>query len=348
VSSSNRRRRSLLAAVSGAAVLLLGAGTFVTVSTREAHAAGRPTTADHATTTMPATTTTAVTPPTAPAVATPVIEGVGVTHVTFVDSSRPTSARGTRPATSSRALATTIWYPSSTNGATDAPVAAGTYPLVVFAHGFDVDAATYDVLLSNLAQRGYVVAAPEFPMTSSDYSGAADEGDVINQAGDMSFVISAMTSIYSVPRTVAGHVDASHIAVMGHSDGGVTAAAVAFNSTARDGRVTAAVILSGAMIDYPGSWFTGDVPPMLAVHGTADPINPFASSQQLFDTDPGPRALVAVSGAGHLPMLTTQPYETAVVAVVADYLVDVMHPTLDSGLILATAANAAGLTYAAS
>lgn len=327
---------------------MFGAVTFVAVTTREARAAARPTPAGNTTTTtMPMTTTTATTAPTTPAVVTPVIEGVGVTHATFVDSSRPTEARGARPATSSRALATTIWYPSSANGGTDAPVAAGTYPLVVFAHGFDVDVDTYTTLLSNLAQHGYVVAAPEFPMTSSDYPGAADEGDVVNQAGDMSFVISAMTSIYSVPGTVAGHVDASHIAVMGHSDGGVTAAAVAFNSAARDSRITAAVILSGAMIDYPGTWFTASGPPMLAVHGTADPINPFSSSQQLFDTDPGPRALLAVTGAGHLPMLTTQPYETAVVGVVADYLDNVMQPTLDSGLILAAAANAAGLTYTA-
>ena len=330
---------------------MLGAATAVAVTTGEAHAASRPTSAGRQSTdsTMPTTTTTAsptTTVTTAPA-GTPEIEGVGDTQATFIDPSRPTEARGARPATSSRTLVTTVWYPSSTSGGADAPVAGGTYPLVVFAHGFDVDAATYTTLLSNLAQRGYVVAAPEFPMTSSDYPGAADEGDVVNQAGDMSFVISAMTSVFSAPSAVAGHVDASQTAVMGHSDGGVTAAAVAFNSTVHDSRVTAAVILSGAMIDYPGTWFAAGGPPMLAVHGTADPINPFSSSQQLLAADAGPRALLAVTGAGHLPMLTTQPYETAVVGVVADYLDDVMRPTLDSGVILAADAGAAGLTYTA-
>ena len=356
--SPNRRPRPLIAAAA-AAVLMVGAGAFAAVTTEEARAAARPTPAPAVTTTttstpatsttvpVTTTTTTAPTAPTSPALVTPVIEGVGVTHATFVDASRPTEARAARPAMSSRTLATTVWYPSSTNSDTEAPVAAGTYPLVVFAHGFDVDADTYGTLLSNLAQDGYVVAAPEFPMTSSDYPGSADEGDVANQAGDMSFVISAMTSISSVPGAVAGHVDATHIAVMGHSDGGVTAAAVAFNSVVRDTRINAAVIVSGAMIDYPGPWFSAGGPPMLAVHGTADPINPFTASQQLFDTDPGPRALLAVTGAGHLPMLTTQPYESAVVRVVADYLDNVMHPTVETGGILAAAASSAGVTYTA-
>jgi len=39
----------------------------------------------------------------------------------------------------------------------------GPYPVIVFAHGFDVDPNTYRSLLVSWVEAGYVVVAPFFP-----------------------------------------------------------------------------------------------------------------------------------------------------------------------------------------
>src|SRR5260370_33767754 len=84
---------------------------------------------------------------------------VGVVHVTLTR----TDADGSR-----RQFAVTVRYPagSSVVGEVgDAPPASGTFPLVVFAHGYDTSADTYSVIERDLASAGFVVAAPDFPHT---------------------------------------------------------------------------------------------------------------------------------------------------------------------------------------
>src|SRR6185437_13321905 len=76
---------------------------------------------------------------------------VGTQLAQAIDPWRWTPARGTTPAHPGRILNTAYWYPtagapSSTDRAYATP-ARGHFPLVVFAHGFDTNAATYRVLL---------------------------------------------------------------------------------------------------------------------------------------------------------------------------------------------------------
>jgi pimeloyl-ACP methyl ester carboxylesterase len=249
---------------------------------------------------------------------------VGVTHVTYTDPTRPTEARGDTPASSSRTIPVTIRYPvMGVAGSAEAPDAiadVGTYPLVVFAHGYDVSADTYAAMEDQLAEAGFVVAAPDFPLTSSALPGAPDEDDVSNQAADVSFVITRLLDPTTVPAVLAGAVAASAVGVVGHSDGGVTAAAVAYDSTVADPRIGAAVVLSGAEARYGGSWFTTQSPPLLAIHGTDDEVNPIASSEQLFDDATGSRMLVTVDGGSHLGPFTTDPEEPTVATLVGDFL----------------------------
>jgi fermentation-respiration switch protein FrsA (DUF1100 family) len=249
---------------------------------------------------------------------------VGITHVTYTDPSRPTEARGDSPASSSRTIPVTIRYPveglAGSAESADAVPDAGTYPMVVFAHGYDVSAATYATMEDQLAGAGFIVAAPDFPMTSSALGGAADEADVSNQAADVSFVISRLLDPTTAPRVLAGSVASGPVGVVGHSDGAVTAAAVAYNSTVADPRIGAAVVLSGAEARYGGAWFTTQSPPLLAIHGTADEINPISSSEQLYADATGSKMLVTVDGGSHLGPFTTDPVEPTVAALVGDFL----------------------------
>ena len=237
---------------------------------------------------------------------------VGVTHVTYVDA-----ARG-------RTIPVTLRYPvmgtAGDGEAQDEIADVGEYPLVVLAHGFDVSAETYRALEHQLAAAGFVVAAPDFPLTSSAVTDSPDESDVSNQAADVSFVITELLDPSSVPDGLSGAIADTPVGVVGHSDGGVTAAAVAYNSTVADPRIGAAVILSGAEARYDGLWFTTQSPPLLAVHGTDDEVNPLESSEQLFDDATGSKMLVTVDGGSHLGPFTTDPGEPAVGALVGDFL----------------------------
>src|SRR3954447_9582908 len=93
---------------------------------------------------------------------------VAVRQVTFVDTTRPTSAFGSYPGSPSRQLPTTIWYPSD---------GGGPFPLVVFAHGYAVTPANYSALLSRIASAGYVVAAATYPLLSGQPAGPTDTVD---------------------------------------------------------------------------------------------------------------------------------------------------------------------------
>jgi fermentation-respiration switch protein FrsA (DUF1100 family) len=237
---------------------------------------------------------------------------VAVTPMTFVDPSRSTAGRGSAPGHAGRTLLTDLIYPA-------AP-AVGPFPLVVFAHGYGQSVATYAELLRSVASGGYVVAAPEFPLTSTAIPGPPVRIDVLNQPADMSFLIAAVQQASAGPGPIRGRVAPGKVAVMGHSDGAVTAAAVAYNSCCTDPRVGAAIILSGAESDFRGTWFGGASPPLLAVHGDADTVNPLPSSERLYSSSNTDSFLVTVTGGTHLEPFTNDPVRSLVGRVVIDFL----------------------------
>ncbi|MFM8862431.1 MAG: alpha/beta hydrolase family protein [Acidimicrobiia bacterium] len=227
---------------------------------------------------------------------------VGVRTVTVVDPTRGTLARGEREALDERPLTVTVRYPTAGMPADDDIVDAPGLlpaPLVLFAHGYDISADRYSVLQHELASYGFVVAAPEFPMTSTVFDGAPDEYDLPEQARDLSFLIDALTGP-SVPPELAQLIAPGPVGLRGHSDGAVTVLLCAFAPRFADPRVGAVVAVSGAFDKFGGSWFTTADPPLVAVHGEWDEINPFSSSESLVDNDPGPAMLVEVTGALHL------------------------------------------------
>jgi fermentation-respiration switch protein FrsA (DUF1100 family) len=218
---------------------------------------------------------------------------VGESVLTFVDHARH------------RRLLTIVRYPN----------VPGRFPLIVFGHGFAVTPAPYSALLTAWARAGYVVAAPVFPFGNADAPGGPNERDLVSQPRDMSFVITRMLADSAARSGVlAGRIDPRKVAVSGQSDGGDTALAVGYDPRYRDDRVGAGVILSGAEIPYRGAiHFSSPSPPLLAMQGTADTINPPSFTSTFFDAAPSPKYLVRLLGAPHLPPYTEMEPQLAIV-----------------------------------
>jgi fermentation-respiration switch protein FrsA (DUF1100 family) len=191
------------------------------------------------------------------------------------------------------------------------PSGRGPFPLIVFGHGFAVTPGLYARLLDAWARAGYVVAAPVFPVENANAPGGPDESDLLNQPGDVSFVISRLLAANADGHSpLHGLIDPARIAAAGQSDGGETAFAVAYDSRFLDRRVRAAVILSGGKL--PGGQLVPGTP-LLAVQGTEDRVNPPRFTNELFRAASRPKFLLTLYGAGHLAPYTTNDTELRLV-----------------------------------
>jgi predicted dienelactone hydrolase len=114
---------------------------------------------------------------------------VGTRTLNFVDKTRPTAPSGSYPGAPSRTLPTLLMYPA--RGDPGEPPAEDArplrrprqhgFPVVVFAHGFNGTPAGYAPFLAELVRRGYVVAAPAFPLTVAGAPGGPRLGDYQSQ-----------------------------------------------------------------------------------------------------------------------------------------------------------------------
>jgi acetyl esterase/lipase len=262
-------------------------------------------------TTSPAPSTSASTAPASTVTSvTPVASGppypLQSLTLPLVDPSRPTVSHGQLVA-SSRHLTTLVW----------APATPGRWPLVVFAHGFQVGPAPYISLLEAWAAQGFVVAAPEFPLTDQAVAGAnLDEGDLDQQPADVRFVIDALVAPGSL---MAARIDPEQVGVAGHSDGAETALAVSLLPAPAGEPPLRAVIAMGVQ-PLPGTTATAN-PPLLVTQGDADTINPPDYGQQTWAEAAGPKYLAILHGGGHLqPLEAGSPWLPAIEATTEAFL----------------------------
>ena len=230
---------------------------------------------------------------------------------TFIDSTRGTPARGGNAEAPSRTIVATIYYPTPA-AVPNAPPVVGPFPLLVFAHGYEIDAAAYAPLLQDLAAGGYVVAAPDFPGTSTAYSGGAIRSDSLEEPADISFVITSTIALAGTPGPLFGMVDPSAVGDAGQSDGGVVAAAAAYNTCCIDPRIKASTILTGGAFGFDGQWFPPGTPPVMFVHATADEVNPYGASTSMFAQAQSPKYLFTIEGGSHLEVYVDPPWEDSV------------------------------------
>jgi len=230
------------------------------------------------------------------------------------DPSRMSPARGTVPAHRGRTLRTTLRWPVSASG----HVAPGRLPLVVFAPGYDVSGPTYSVMLDALARAGIIVAAPEFPGESAAYPGPAAESDLVNEPCDMEFVAARLER--DPPRALHAVLPRAPLVVAGHSDGATAAAWAAYASTCSAVPIRAVVALSSDDVPMTAARRFGKPPPLLAMTGTADDVNPLPHTLALYQHAPSPAWLVTVDGGSHLGTFTTDADLARIDGMFADFV----------------------------
>jgi dienelactone hydrolase len=256
---------------------------------------------------------------------------VGITRCTFVDPSRGVlNYRKTpyRVLATSRTLVTEIRYPTAlvANGPPEIPGAtpvtqSGGYPMVVFAHGYDVTPDTYAALLDAWASAGFVVVAPLFPdedaASVAAQGGANTEDDVINEPGDLAFVTRSVLQDTASPTpscpVLDGLVNPAEIALAGHSDGAEAVSMLAYDhgldpqavnyADLRNGlSYRAVVILSGALDTYQSNADEASKPNLLVVHSLADTCDPVRNDVLLYNTIHQPNKwFLELKTAHHLP-----------------------------------------------
>lgn len=268
-----------------------------------------------------AATVTAVTqappPPLAPI---PGTFGVGYAQTTFVD-----------PIDGGRSLVTEIRYPtlpvSTRSGkAVSAPATAlGPFPVIVFAHGYNVTPDTYAALLDSWVETGFVVVAPLFPGENeynvsslggpTSAAGSAAENDVYNEPYDLSYLIGALAQDFAHPAAgtagvLHGLADPRRLILAGQSDGADAVAALAYDSyyssawsaiPAAD-RPQVVAIFEGAEFGLGRDQYGGQGgrPLAFVVQSATDACNPPQDSTQLYNAVGQPKLFLELSDATHL------------------------------------------------
>lgn len=253
--------------------------------------------------------------------------GVGIARCTFVDSSRTTFDYRSGATVGGRTLVTEIRYPSlsapSRASAGEVAGAApayrrGPFPTLFFAPGYDVTPDAYTALLDAWVRAGFAVVAPSFPDTnptavSSAGPGKYPEDDIVNQPGDLAFVVRAAlhASAASDPacRVLHGLVNPAELGIAGQSDGGSTVAMLAYDRAPSYAglslpvRIRAAAVMSGSEEPGTGPYeATPGDPALLVVQSATDRCNPPQESTQLYDAIvQKDRWFLTIDRAHHLP-----------------------------------------------
>lgn len=258
-------------------------------------------------------TETAASPTTAPTTSTTTVVAarpfaVERTELVVEDTSRPTAAVPDHglPERPTRTIPLLVL----------APAGDGPFPIVVFAHGVNSSGPAYETFLTRIAEAGYVVVAPTFPLSNGP---DGQIFDYTNQPGDVYFALDAVVARAEDPDDpLSGRVDGDVVALAGHSLGAMTTVGAAFHSCCADPRVDAAVLLSGVEPPFPGGDYDARPPtPLLLAHGALDPTIGIAGSEGLAAVATGPVAFLRFPAGSHSDILVNEAGELLATAMIA-------------------------------
>ncbi len=211
----------------------------------------------------------------------------------FVDQSRGMNPNREFPGFMFRPLPATIWYPEGVDGS---------LPLIVYSHGFTSARAETIHVMEHLASHGYVVAAADFPLTSTNSPGGPNVNDVSNQPGDVSFIIDQVLALSGEEKPYAGDLDLDRIGIMGLSLGGFTTSLTTYHPELREPRVRAAVSIAGLSANLTERFYSisGVSVPFLMIAGTSDLLVDYDYNAAVIPERVPNGELLTIDGGSHI------------------------------------------------
>lgn len=183
-----------------------------------------------------------------------------------------------------------VTYPSG--GVRGVPIADGTFPLVVFSHGYAGFRTQSSALTSAIASWGFVVVAPDHPSRDLTQVLLGPPGTTTD-VQDLRDTITKVGKRTAAPRSwLTGHVDMQHVAALGHSAGGRAVETLA----SVDKRVDTFIGMAPA---HDPELTSPDKPSMILA-ATADGIIGLDQIETAYAGMPAPKRIVLIGGAGHL------------------------------------------------
>ncbi|MEX1198598.1 MAG: hypothetical protein WEB57_12155 [Pseudohongiellaceae bacterium] len=212
--------------------------------------------------------------------------------VALTDTSRATPPNGDFRGSAERNLDGFIWYPEARE--------AGPFPLIVYSHGFMSSVAEAEYVVDFLVPKGYAVVAVDYPLSHGGAPGGPTVTDVLNQAGDVSFVIDSMLARNADAQdSLHGLLDPSRIAAVGLSLGGMTTQLAAYHRDERDRRLAAAVSIAGPSEALERAFFQTTDIPFLMIAGSSDAIVPYEANAAPIPDKVDNSLLVTLDDASH-------------------------------------------------
>ncbi len=218
--------------------------------------------------------------------------------LTLTDQGRSVAANGDYEGAKQRSFKVLVWTPKTRP---DTP-----QPLLIYSHGFMSSGRGGSYLGEHLASHGYTVAAPTFPLTHLTAPGGPNIGDVINQPGDVSFIVDTLLAGNADPQSdFYQRIDSARIAAAGLSLGGLTSELVAYHPQTGDRRIAAAISIAGPADMLSERFFAHRAIPFMMVATPQDAMVAYdANAANILDKVPG-AVLVTMDNASHAGFAST-------------------------------------------
>lgn len=232
---------------------------------------------------------------------------IGKENFRLIDRHRTTAAHNGDPEIMQRVLETSVWYPAQNRpfewlrpGPRPLARQACRAPLVIYSHGFMSFRSNGAYLARYLASHGYIVAAANFPLTRFGTPGGPQFTDVINQPGDVSFIIDSLLGwSETTENRFAGCVDRKRIAAVGLSLGGLTTTLLTFHPEFRDPRIQAAVSIAGPVALLGRDFFSTAPIPFMMIAADIDAMVDYRQNAVQFRTWLPDATFVTLQGGSH-------------------------------------------------
>lgn len=191
--------------------------------------------------------------------------GVGTLNIEFVDTTRTTQSNKDFEGSPARYLPSTIWYPVMDDNRPS--------PLVIYSHGFSSMRLGAKYLAQHLASYGFVVVAADYPLTNYNAPGGAMARDIVNQPGDISFLINSMHRLNRDRAHVLFNlINTRTVGLVGRSLGGMVSTMAAYDPKRRDSRINAVVSIAGPTNMFDRNYFKHTRIPFLMIASNTDAI----------------------------------------------------------------------------